>query len=471
MPFAWPSMLLRTYPDGDPTPVDADMAMIFYTGAASQNNQVALFFRQDTLLVPTQGDLDGMLMSELDGPNQPDIGIEGGPPRYVAFRVRWGGGGVDTLSVLNHKGDGYDVTIPDLSADSYYVLFTHLEGTTAQATLREYDPLAGGVGAVFWDSGEINTPGLFPRRKGRYGWYANLNDTDAWVESITERSTLYAEFRTKAARSNHPVVGAELFVGTSPVVEQFEYLAPGPYNVDQGAMLERDQARSTSGESWKLTNFGVNGMQGIQSNPFTLVNFKESEVQFDLFVESDLELNALIMSLDGTRAHPLIVPRMTPGQWQRVTLFFPFDQTVLTGTYKLVLLQVGAVPATWWLDRINFRTRTISWWGRSAHPVTYSPWTPFYDVINQESGGILFPYTARGRYLQVRAEAYTNDAYIDRVQIKPKYQGLGNLIFGRPISPPEPYDPITGDGGIGAGVETTDGVIIPPLANFTWTVV
>jgi hypothetical protein len=468
MPFAWPEPMYRTYLENDPTPIDAEMAVIFHSGSASANNEIALYFRETRKTYPTQADLNGDLMSELDGPNQPDIGIDGSNSAYVRFGLNWGGGGVDVLSILNNKGDGYEeIGITDLAADTHYILFTRLEGTKAQATLREYDPTSGTVGAVHWDSGEVGDPGWYPRRKGRFGWYANINDTDAWVESITERSTLYAEYRSRAYASQTPAIGAELFVGQSPVVEQFENLAPGPYNVPDAALLERDAVRSISGSSWRLTNFGTAGVQGIQTNPFALVNFEESEITFDLFVESDPGLSAYLMSPDKTQTHELLVPNIVPGRWQNVRLFFPFDQDTLTGTYKLVLTQVAATVATWWVDNFHIRTRTVSWWGRSVKESpwgdNYAPWTPFYDNINRDSSGILFPLGARGRNLQVRARAVTNDAYIDRIQTKPKYQELGNLIFPRPVA-------VTG--GVGSGVELEDGtIVVPPFADFTWEVV
>lgn len=450
--FTWPGALWRTYDPNDPTPIDAEMAVVFNTGSLSGGNEFALLFREDTLMVPTQGDLDGLLMSDLDGPNQPDIGTPGGPPRYVRFVINWGTG-ADTLRILNHNGDGYNQTIDALDANTHYVLFTRIENTGAQITLRKFDPTTGSVGAIVHDSGEIDTPGYFSRRKGRFGWFANIADSDAWIESFTERSTLYAEYRSRPYASQTPVVGAELFVGTSPVTEQFEFFAPGPYNVADASALDRDTARSTSGESWRVTNYGVGGMQGIQSNPFTLVNFEESEIRLSLFVESDLHLNAYLMTPDETQTHELLVPTLTPGQWQDVTLLFPFGQELLTGTYKLVLSQVAAVTANWWVDEPSIRTRTVSWWGRSvkSNPWgdNFAPWTPFYDNINRESGGILFPVTARGHFLQVRGRAYTNDAYIDRIQPKPRYQELGNLVFAHP----------------------DQSASLLPFADFTWEVV
>lgn len=175
-------------------------------------------------------------------------------------------------------------------------------------------------------------------------------------------------------------------------------------------------------------------MQGVQSNIFTVSDFENTEITFDIFYPSTAilaggSLQAFLLDPAGIYSINLPLPQIFPDQWQHVRMRMPFGQTVLTGAYRFVLVQDTATPSTWWVDNISIPSRSIAWDGRAIVDDPWNSndarWTPFRNVINREGGGVLFPH--RGTTLQVRGRALLQDATINRVQFKPKYSGLGRF--------------------------------------------
>lgn len=449
---------------GDPRPIDTEVGVIFNPGTIDTTNSFTLYFRELTEDFLTQLDLDGLTQADLDGRDQPDIGeamynsrtqidledfgqsllddrLQSDLERtadylsasWIQFICQWDATS-GSVSIVDTEGNGYTIVLDNpLASGRSYVFYATVEENNVRATIYEIDS-NGVVGDQVFDSTLIYDDTAFKRRRGRFGWYASLRDGDAYINSIRPRHLSFAEYRSLPLESNTPVIGAELFVTTSPNIEYYDSLAPAPDNDSQYSSVGRDTARSTTGESWKITNFGLGADQGVQSNTFPIADFSNTEIHFDLYYPSDAILNdipliAELVDDHETRTLPLLMPIVIPDQWQTIRILMPFDQTAVTGVYKLVLRQPTAYQSTWWVDDVSIFSRSVAWDGRAVVDDPWSSvdarWTPFRNTLSTDSGGILFPN--KGTKLQVRAKALQQDATINRIQFKPKYAELGRF--------------------------------------------
>lgn len=481
--FTWPIMWRTGTPPGvdDPKPIDGEVSVIFNTGSMNNSNSVVLYFREVAEDYLTQLDLDGLTQAELDGNMQPDLGtamynsktqsdIDGltmtqldGTTQYalerkpdptsaswVEFTLSWGAASTQVKIGNTESGNSaftgaYNFTTPTLTANSNYIMYARLDENECRVTIYTLTN-SGAVGTLVYDTTSVIDDGAFRRRAGRFGWFASLGDGDAYIDSIRSRKMSYAEYRSLPFESVTPVIGAELFVSTSPNQELYQSFAPGPFNTAT-TQVTKDQARATTGESWRVANLGTNSIQGLQSNLFLLEDFDDTEIEFDLwYPKAGNGIQAYLMDASG-RTIQLLMPRITPNQWQRVHMTLPPAQAQITGFYRLVLLQLPAEAATWWVDNVTIFARTVTWEGRAVVDDPWKSndarWVPFKNAHSRESGGVLF--ARRGNQVQIRAKATKPDAHIDRIQFRPKYASLG--LFRRP------------------GVAVSN---IPPVANFTF---
>jgi hypothetical protein len=463
LPPTWPIMWRADEPSGqnDPRPIDTEMGVIFSTGTQSSTNVFTLYFREVTEDFLTQIDLDSLMMADLDGRDQPDLGnamyntrtqsdleffdqvqldtqqqfsLERTPDylsaSWVQFSCQWQSGSA-IISVLDTEGNGYTFPLAGgLTQNSLYVFYATLDENAARATIYTIDT-AGQVGTKVFDSSILLDDNAYKRRKGRFGWHADFGNGNAYIDSIRTRRTSFAEYRSLPYESVTPVVGAELFVSTSPPIQLFETLAAGPYN-SATSVVEDDTQRTLSGTSRRFTGKGLTSMQGVQTNSFLLQDFGNSVINFDLYFPASAGGNFKAFLQDDVGHHTidLLLPQIYNDQWQNITIELPFDQTEITGRYRLLFLQTLAGEAQWWFDNFKIYTRTVSWDGRGIVDDPWmsndARWTPFKDNINTDNGGILFP--RRGSKLQVRAKGLRHDAHIDRVQFKPKYAELGRFV-------------------------------------------
>jgi hypothetical protein len=100
--------------------------------------------------------------------------------------------------------------------------------------------------------------------------------------------------------------------------------------------------------------------------------------------------------------------------------------------------------STFWIDNFTFQHRSIRWDGRSTFMDPWGrnkyDWTDFGSLVNQTTDGIMFP--ERGNFVQIRGQALTPNASIDKLYIKPKYAQLGRLVWNvdRRYRRPNPGD-------------------------------
>lgn len=516
----WPISWRSQQPSGvfDPRPINSEVGVIFNTGSKSVVNQFTIYFRELTEDFLTQIDLDSLHQGELDGHVQPDIGISQYDPRiqsdldvfdqddldledqfelerapdalsalWVQFTCQWSPS-TGIISILNTTGLGYTFTLPSLTANTSYVMFASLDDTAARVRIFNIT-LAGNIGSLVFDSTSLNDDFAFKRRAGRFGWFADLRDGDAWIDTIQERSAVYAEYKSAPLTSNTPVEGARLYASTSPNIEFFEFFVPGPFtnNNDISLIVSRDASKSTTGgQSYKVSNLGSGTAQGIISNVFALTDFDNSEIKFDVYYPSNsinagINLKASLIDEDRIRTAELVLPTLSPDQWQTVKITLPFEQTLLTGDYQLFLYQAEIGASTWWVDNINIFSRSVAWDGRAIDDDPWHSndalWTPFKDEVSNNNG-ILFD--RRGTQLQVRGRALRPSSSIARVQILPKYAELGRFVTPDNSSDNFIPNPTIGSNAIGSHtIQYTAGgtiTVINPagtlssvyFSNFEW---
>jgi hypothetical protein len=465
---SFPIMWRSAEPSGldDPRPIDAEMGVVFSAGGLFDTNSFTLYFREVTEDFLTQLDLNGTTQASLNGHDQPDLGeamynerlqsdldvfmqdqleeqqqftLERSPDylsaSWIQFVCQWQAGS-GTVTIVDTEGNGYTFAMPALTAYQKYVFYASIEENEARASIYKIDSV-GRVSTKAFDTSTIIDDTAFKRRRGRFGWHADLRDRATYIDSIRTRRTCFAEYRSRPFESVTPVDGAELFVSTSPNIELLQSVAPGPYNVEPSGIVA-DSEKSLSGSSWRVFNYGDHALQGIQTNNFVIDNFDESAITFDLYVPSTatgIDLLALLGDPSNVNFIELLLPTILYDQWQTVKIDLPFDQNQLTGSYHFMLLQANTQTSTIWIDNLSIYTRSVSWSGRGVTDDAWNSndaaWTPFKDNLSNASGGVLF--AERGHCLQVRARGLTADSHINRVQFKARYAQLGRLV-------PAPYD-------------------------------
>jgi hypothetical protein len=462
LPIIWNSAAVSG--DNDPRPINGELGVTFHTGSMLGTSNFGLYFRETNEDYTQMLDLDGSTVAELDGKRVPDTGVarftgrhmtdldpfsmselnnekqstlERVPDQlsssYVLFSVQWSNNSSSNqAAVTNSENTGYNFSLGSIfSAHSTYAAFASLEENAARLTIYTLDS-SGRVTSQIFDSTRLVDDFAFKRRKGRIGWSATLADGDAYIGSIRARDITYAEYRSLPYESFTPVIGAELFVTTTPPAKLVSTLAPGPYNNDT-TEITKDAARSTTGESWRVRTSGNWPMQGLQSNFFVLTDPDEARLTFDLFYPSSIAVPLAVQLIDISGQHilPLTLRSFRRDQWQSVTADIVQTAPFFTGTYKLIFLIPSKDVATFWLDNVNLYERSVSWSARNIMENPWrtnpAPWTPFFDNHSDANRGVLFD--RRGKKLQVRGRARKHDARIDRIQFKPKYAELGRLVF------------------------------------------
>jgi hypothetical protein len=459
-PIVWRSAEVSG--QNDPKPIDFNIAVGFNTGSRQGSNSISIYGRELTEDYMQQLDLNGLEQGELTGREQPDVGQAMYNPRlqtdlapftqdqlkgleqfdlertpdylsasWIQFLVNWTSA-TTQVSIINTEGSGYNFNLGTaLSANTNYVLVFELEDTAARAAIY---PLGDRGQIVFnapvFDSTRIDDGFNYKRRKGRFGWHANLTDGDAFVESIRFRSASYAEYRSLPYESITPVAGVELSAESSPVIDLFESFAP----TDETIVIEEDNEVSTTGTSWRVTDYGTFTYQGIQSNPFEITDFEQTEIMLDVLYPSSADLDATLEFYLQNEANYLIpLPKLTlyEDQWQTMRLRVPSSHLAQTGTYRLIIVQNRPVNLHWWIDNVRIFERTVSWSGRIAvedpWAATEDDWTPFRNAFNRTHGGILFQ--SRGRRLQIKGVGHKQDATVTKVQFKPRYAEIGRFVW------------------------------------------
>ncbi len=449
----------------DPRPINSRLAVNFYTGSKNANNILTLFLRQRREDFLTQQDLDGSPLPPAslqygenqqtlkDRARQPDYGqaVYSTRPQsdldtqlqsdlnddeqveierladtisesYIFVRLEYGTNNRVTIGTTETPS-AYQFTV-NLTASKQYLWSVDLIENALRVRVNELKS-NGEVATLIFDSTAIYNEYLFKRRKGRVGWEFDIANGDSWIESVRSRGMMFGEIRTNSFESFTPVDGAQIFVGSTP----HEVLSLG-FNGYKNPILEIDRNNSRSDDgSVKITS---KAGAGVVTSLFPVEEFAQTEVSFDLYYPTaNLSLTAALMNSRGL-VLPLALPAITGAGWTTVRLKFSRLDNQQTGLYQFVLREESVeVPVTWWVDNFQVVRHTVDWSGRATYDDPWdrfnNRWTHFGDKINSDTDGAIFP--ERGRWLQIRGQALTQNATIDKINIKPKYSELGRLTW------------------------------------------
>jgi hypothetical protein len=438
----------------DPRPINADIGTLLFTGSMTNTNQVSLYFREARADLYQQIDLNGKTMSQLDGQEQPDLGVGGFDTRpqndfdslsqtdidkktqfeleripdplsasWIEFNCIWSP--TDTsFSIRNTERGGYSFQLGSaLTPNSNYILISTLEDSSVRMRLYPISSLGEILtDQIVFDSTLIEDSYVYKRRKGRFGWFATLNDGDAAIRSIRERGVSYAEYRTLPYTSRTPVNGLQVIAENTNNFELFSDFIV----TDDSILLSRSEAD----QIWQVDNPIGHIGQGVRTNQFVIGDFSQTEVSFDIFYPgSPTGLDFLLISADGYRIE-LTAPAIRPNIWQPMRLTTPFDERALTGPYRLVILQNEVSARSWRIRNVSVFKRAVSWYARPIDRDSASQpeaWLPFRSLVNVGNGGVLFhrPSTQ----FQVQGLGHFEGATIDRLQFIPRYATLGRFAW------------------------------------------
>lgn len=494
-PIAW---RVNDEASGDPMPVDADVTVLVNTGSQAFTNKTTLYFRELPLDAVTQVDLQGLTQDQIEAfQAQPDYeervvqytartqaNLDGLPQSYldtltqleldrvldffkaawIETRLEWSSTGAKVV-IVDTDNKSYTFTLPALTANSTYVFRAAIEEKRMRVRLHPFDTATNVVGAAVLDTFDIEDDFLFRRRKGRFGWHAVLADGDAYVDAIEMRHVSYGEYRSRPLNSITPVAGAQLRVGGSDRRELWTGMDPGPY----GGNVVTDASKSNSGNAFKITNPGAKPLQGLQTGRMLLTELDHIRVRFDVLFPSealeDAPLEAYLLS-DLGQIIPIRTSGIIPDRFSRVQVDLNEDERIITGFYRLVILQPNdGVATTWYIDNISVSQRMIIWDARATEEDPWGfaerRWVPFHETVNGASDGVLFDET--GYSLQVRGRAIHADAVIGNIAIIPKYAELGRLVINE--TPAATVRPSAGFTATTVSGTTREFVAVPPSAD------
>lgn len=438
-PSDWP-VLLRSDGTAGPTLVDIEVGAVVQTGSNTADNKLTLYFRELPVILNTVGALSALNMGQLEAlGQQPDYSFahldDFAHTRYLTVTMEWGT--TNALHIKDQAATGYDYTALPFAAQSSYYLVVKLRKNSLRAIVY---PISV-AGAVDWSTVVADTTAVIDdnfvvRYPGRYGFYAQLNEGDTYVQSIRPRSVVYAEYRSAPLCSDTPVVGARLYASNSPDVELYQGAIAAP-----GTIITPDNTKSQSGRCIRVNCDGNQPVEGLLTVATRFENFSESVIEFDILAPKSASLFA-VLSGENQFAFPYM-PAFPTNRWTHITL--PLEQvgeTALPGSYAFYLLQNDTGQNTWYVDNLSVRARAVNWAGRGQ---AADPWLmndptfiEFGDEINDPVNAAML---GRGNSLQIRGQVLTQGATIDSLKVLPKYAELGNFVWAEQI-PTYPAPPV-----------------------------
>lgn len=496
-PTAWP-ILFRSDDltgDQDPRPIDISFSSSFSagtfvnaTGADGAHFNTISFYMRD---VPTDDqimlELDSLTQADLDvGEGQPDFGTAAYTGRtqqnldvyeqeeidadtqfvlerlpdysthtWLEVKLKWcATQSLNTLTILNADGVGYSYSnvaiaatnVSDLDQGQYIVIVDLVDNSIRVRILNVDQVGVIDQSAPVFDSGAIIDDTLIKRRRGRFGWWSQFPDGDAFINDIRTRGLNFGEIITKEFQSITPVKGVSLYAGATTNNELFTEI--GPTSFTQPVSITLDPSASSTGKAYKITSDPTVALQGITTNPFLIDDPNNIRISFNVKFPSSASANpggALTAFLLGEYVQPIPVNLsfFKEDVWSKIRVTIP-DILFQTGTYQLILLQTRPiVTTTWWLENVSIQTTTVEWTARSQAPSAWGVeddgWMPALGTLNTLNGGIVFE--EKGSGLQVRGQALRQDAAIHDFKAVPQYATLGNFIWNDEY--PDPQDPPT----------------------------
>lgn len=483
-PFDFPILWRSDRPSGltDPTPIDGKFSVAFNTGSMvtavggpvdnpNSANQISLYLRQRSADFLTQLDLDGFLMDDLNGDEQPEFGdapftgrsqynLDGIPDgtipvpdasgftmgeldqqnqfqleraidpisvSYIAIDLKWGAAGASLTIDNTEVNDLYEFNLTLLPKHNY-ALVTELEDRAIRVRIFSATT-SGYLEDEIFDTTLITDPAIFQRHKGRVGWYTHFEDGDAFMRHLRSSQLNFAEWRSHQFESISPVEGVQLHVGASPDRQHFTGIDPSPWGGNFTPYPDK------SPFAFKVDNPATSALQGIQSNAFYLADLPASSISFELFVpKQGFDQGFLYAFLwDGFAPIPLNLGALKPDVWNQVKIpLTSVDTPQGGGIFTFVLVQtITGQPSYWIIDHIQVKERVIDWEARDAFErARFTPksnWIPFKTALNNVNHGVVLDEPNPG--IQLRAQARRQDVQIDQIRAIPKYAGLGRFVW------------------------------------------
>lgn len=389
-------------------------------------------------------------MSELDIHDQADLDedtqfvLERLPDfsshAWLEVKLKWGAKtATNALTVHNADGEGYEFTNIELEATKeeeldkgQYVMIVDLIDNSIRVQIFHTDQ----VGTIekdrrVFDSGKIIDDTLIKRRRGRFGWWTQLLDGDAYLLNVRTRGVTHGELISKEYQSVTPVKGVSLYAGSTADSQLISQV----YETSEATTATLDPSASVGGKAIKIVTTPLESLQGIITNAFTIDDPNNLQISFDLkFPTTEIPGSGLSAFLLG-KYDQIVNLRMSPytrGTWSHVKAFIPAEALYETGLYRLSIIQsLPVVATTWWLENLAVTTSAVRWYARSyaSDPWDLSGerWQAADFTLNSLNGGIVFKELGSG--LQVRAQALRQDAEIHEYKAVPQYATLGRNVW------------------------------------------
>lgn len=433
----------------DPRPINSNFGALFFTGSLQSSNSISLYFRERQEALVTQAGLDfnppfgGFIQENLDNLGfQPDYsqsiyppasGVGG--PYYIEANLAYQTNGSFTITLTNFTSiatNTYTFTGVGLQPQNYYYFSVNIQDTAASVAITPVTSVGVLSSTSLFTSPTISNTS-FRRTAGRIGWSVQLGDGDAFIASFVGQSLLFAEYKSKVFQSFTPVKGASLVVSATPptplitaTVPSNEVMAYG------GGTISANLAISASVDGSTQINATGAG-QGLQTIAFTVSNFNNFEIVFDLYVPlatfPTLPFFALMNSVNYVI--PLNIGSILPNTWQTIIVPSTAFLNLLPDSFSFITLSTWNTPTTWYIDNLAISQASIVWSARSCYQDPWNanpiPWQPFTNLLNNLADGVTF--SPPGPALQVRAQAFSQGSVIDKFLVTPQYSTLGNLIF------------------------------------------
>lgn len=517
-PTRWPSLFRSNAFQGlsDPEPVNLIIGAAFTAGSFGQassakKNELALYFRDVPTDNQTMIEVNTKTMAQLDAAGkQPDFGKalfdardqeeidiydqfeldertqytierkrDESEHTWMEARLKWGATTASNeLTLHDADGLGYKWTGMALEASKTseadkgkYILIVQIKDTWMRAKIYQLNQTGAFISeTVVFDTGKITDENLIKRRKGRFGWFANLLDGDAHLDDIKSRGANFGEMISKPFESVTPVKGVQLFTGSTSdkeLITGFERTQP------EYMTLTPDPNASAGGKAIKVATTPLRPLQGISSNTFQIEEPLNISISFDIrFPASEIPGGQLIGFLLGPNENALPIdfsPYMFD-QWSHVKVQMP-EILYQTGGYKVIIMQtLPVVATTWWIENLSIKTYSVKWSARAKKPDAWGAggqrWREAGFTLNSLNGGIVFP--ERGNQLQIRAQALRQDATISDFKAIPQYATLGRTVFNDALpgeTSPKQSAFITS----AAKPPTKTAVALGPESTVTWT--
>jgi hypothetical protein len=485
----WPILWRSDSPpsDADPRPIDSMMVARFNSGTMSHTddiNRISLYFRENNLDYMTQLDLVGFNQTLLDANGlQPDFGeakwgfrtqrdldaipddvpetlghgsgipqgftqaqmeeetqfmLEREPDQtnqaFIEARLQWNNSG-STFHVFTSDGTEAHIFNVTLVLRRDYALITTLKENTFRAQIREI--VGEKYGQTVLDTGEIFDPALFPRDKGRFGWYSHFIDGDASLDYIRPQTLNFAEYRSQPFESITPVDGVQLFAGSSEPVELYRGIFDGPW----GGSFVTNPDRSPF--SFKIVNPATEALQGFQTNSFFVGDYDDTVIELDIYLPRPAYENGSLHAMlwNGEIPLSLNLGQLKPDTWSHVEISLASVAGLHPPDYfSFVLVQtIFGVPTYWFVDRITVKQQSIAWSSRNAFKhselISGARWVGFRKALNDVNDGVVL--FDRDKRVQMQAKALKQGVQIGQIKAIPKYAELGRLVWSdqQPVFP------------------------------------